>query len=289
MHYETIDTIDTGSEYGNEILVHSSDGGDVITIEADCCEFFPFAILANDRGKYYSIVTAAAWKGYGVPESAALIDPKANDFAHEVERMAPSVSRDEAIAARNLHVQLELAVHVWNACNENRMPKNVYEFLRRLFAAGRRLGVRTTSAATFNPGCRGLSLYMNGTQFSTQVVGIHVDQFGEIYFTNCSDPGVPQDLYRLCALVDGHTLEDTTVVFYEEAGYHASRVPPEQGVLEHLTTHAEATAIAAGLSALSWRPGDTNYHTDITGKLCRIHHPLGRYLKYDGGICRCGR
>ena len=282
-NYKTLETIRTATY---EILIHASDEGRVVTVEANG-EFFPLGLVKRPNEAFSTLVSASAWDGGGVPESVELLDPKANNFAYKVEARCFG-SEAEAEAARRLHVQLTVAELVWFADSDERMSDAVYEFLRRLLTAGQGLGVEMLSAAALNPGCSGLVAYVNGPLWRAQAIGIGLDQAGELQFTECGEQSAPRDLSRLCRLVAGRTLETWTVEFDAEHGFRAIEGETTDGILDDLVDAETAEALVAGLEEACPRVGGEWKYSDPRIGLCPRHDNLARYMRhYLGSECTC--
>ena len=284
-NYKTLETIRTAT---NEILIHASDEGRVVTVEANG-EFFPLGLVKRPNEAFSTLVSASAWDGGGVPESVELLDPKANNFAYKVEARCFG-SEAEAEAARRLHVQLTVAELVWFADSDERMSDAVYEFLRRLLTAGQGLGVEMLSAAALNPGCSGLVAYVNGPLWRAQAIGIGLDQAGELQFTECGEQSAPRDLSRLCRLVAGRTLETWTVEFDAEHGFRAIEGETTDGILDDLVDAETAAALVVALEEACPKVNGTWEYSDPRIDVCPQHEKVARYMRrYLGSECTCCR
>lgn len=281
--HKTVATICTST---NTIEIISADEGRVLVIEAGG-ESVPFAILGDEGGNVFDVVSGSAWNGGGIPESPELLDPKVNAFAWDVEAEHFD-DLAEAQAARRLHVQLAIAEQVWLADVGERMPKNVYSFVRRLLTAGQGLGVEMISAAALNPGCSGLVAYVNGPLWRAQAIGIGLDQAGELQFTECGEQSAPRDLSRLCRLVAGRTLETWTVEFSAEHGFRAIQGETTDGILDDLVDAETAEALVVALEEACPKVNGTWEYSDPRIGLCPRHDNLARYMRhYLGSECTC--
>ena len=280
--HKTVATVRTST---NQIEVISADEGRLLVVEANG-EYTPFGILGHG-GEMLSVVSGTAWNGGFIPESVEFLDPKSNGFAWDVEAEHFD-DLAEAQAARRLHVQLAIAEQVWLADVGERMPKNVYSFVRRLLTAGQGLVVEMISAAALNPGCSGLVAYVNGPLWKAQAIGIGLDQAGELQFTECGEQSAPRDLSRLCRLVAGRTLETWTVEFSAEHGFRAIQGETTDGILDDLVDAETAAALVVALEEACPRVGGEWKYSDPRIGLCPRHDNLARYMRhYLGSECTC--
>lgn len=283
--HKTVATICTST---NTIEIISADEGRVLVIEAGG-ESVPFAILGDEGGNVFDVVSGSAWNGGGIPESPELLDPKVNAFAWTVEARRFANPTDARVA-RRLHVELELARQIWAADEGARMPEYVHEFMHRLLTAGQGLGVKVGSAAGINPGCRGLTVYVNGPLYRTQVIGIGLDQAGELQFTECGEQSAPRDLSRLCRLVAGRTLETWTVEFSAEHGFRAIQGETTDGILDDLVDAETAAALVVALEEACPKVNGTWEYSDPRIDVCPQHEKVARYMRrYLGSECTCCR
>lgn len=286
--FKTIKSIRTNSISCQPIEVQSTDGGRVLTVEANG-EMYPFGILGDKDSEFFRVVTASAWNGGGIPDSVELLDPKSNNFARELEPVSfPGII--EAVLARGLHAMMEIASQIWLADNDERMPSKAYDFLRRLLLAGQGLGVEVTSAAAINPGCRGLVVYVPGPLWEEQGVGISLDESGELRFTECGEQSASGDLFNLCLLVAGRSLEAWTVQFDAEDGFRMVRGKLADGILDRLVTADTAAALVAGLEDACPKVSGSWKYSDPRVALCPKHDGLhlAQYMQRHLGVeCTC--